>query len=460
MGISNSRTNVTFVREFRAVLCCTVCLFGTLFSCDFSFCQEETQSTVQTTGSTNDRLNNEVDFDPAAAFDELVATVEAKFCEPELFDDQWKRRVKDFRRRAIESKTHDDYSAAVNGLLATLNRSHTFYFSTLDPKRYQLLGVFHPMFEAPAQDESKSDAAKPANLATRSNSDLFTYAGVGIATEKTDGKSYVTSVYDGLPADKAGILFGDEIVGVDRQPFHPILSFAGKTGSSVKLNLVRDGKPMVAEVPVVLLDGRTMFEAALKNSARVIERGGKKIGYVHPWSYAGAKYHEAISEMVLWGKLSDCDALVLDLRDGWGGASPSYLNLFRKPFMEFEFISREGEPQKMTGVWGKPIALIVNRRSTSGKELFTYGFKKLKLGKVVGEKTAGAVLAGSPFLQTNGDLLYLAVSKTTVDGKVLEGVGVDPDVVVPRDLNKKLAPLTNSVRDVQFEAAVQVLLGH
>jgi len=56
----------------------------------------------------------------------------------------------------------------------------------------------------------------------------------------------------------------------------------------------------------------------------------KKIGYVHIWSYAGEQYQQLLEEEIAFGKLKEADSLILDLRDGWGGASPNYLNIYRK----------------------------------------------------------------------------------------------------------------------------------
>ena len=129
-------------------------------------------------------------------------------------------------------------------------------------------------------------------------------------------------------------------------------------------------------------------------------------------------------------ELAKCDALVLDLRDGWGGADLTYLNLFRPPIANTSFRGRDGSIGTYNGVWEKPVVLLVNERTTSGKELFTYGFKKLETGPVIGTQTAGAVVAGRIFLLSNGDVLYLAIRDVSIDGIRLEGKGVKPDVVV------------------------------
>lgn len=379
----------------------------------------------------DDSTTGGVPFDKGAVFDEVVGIVEQHFFDPNLDIPIWRERAAQARELAVASDSHDAFSEQVNRLLRSLGASHTFYFSKLNPKRYQLLGVFHKLYDQNRQD-------------------LFVYAGIGIDTRVVDGKRYVRSVYDGLPAAAAGIQFGDEIVSVDDKPFHPILSFAGKEQQVVQVAIVRAGKSQRIDVTVEPLDGRTMFETALKSSVRVVTRNDQNIGYVHPWSYAGQKYHDLITEAVLWGDLKDCDSLVVDLRDGWGGASPGYLDLFREPIVSIRSRMRNGDQQNYTGVWGKPVALITNDGSTSGKELLTFGFKKLQLGKVFGETTAGAVLAGRIFLLSNDDALYLAVCDLNVDGQRLEGVGVPPDVEVKRQFD---AP-----QDSPLDAAVEYLI--
>ena len=149
--------------------------------------------------------------------------------------------------------------------------------------------------------------------------------------------------------------------------------------------------------------------------------------------------------------MSKCDALIFDLRDGWGGADINSLNLFRKPIAIVKSTDRDGVIFPYSGVWGKPVNLLINDRSASGKELFTYGFKKLGLGTVIGEKTAGAVVAGSPYILSSGDVLYLAVRDVEVDDKRLEGIGVQPDLIIER-------PFIFEANDPQIEKALEDLM--
>jgi len=96
--------------------------------------------------------------------------------------------------------------------------------------------------------------------------------------------------------------------------------------------------------------------------------------------------------------------------------------------------------------------MLVNRGSRSGKEILAYGFRKYNVGQIVGSTTAGAVVAGSPFVMKDGSLLYLAVADVYVDGKRLEGEGVIPDIAVPFPI-----PYAQG-NDPQKERAIETVL--
>jgi len=170
-------------------------------------------------------------------------------------------------------------------------------------------------------------------------------------------------------------------------------------------------------------------------STQVIEREGKKIGYVHIWSYAGDQYQQQLEDELIYGRLQDADSLVLDLREGWGGAPLTALNIYTARNLSVTNVLRDGRRNTYNSQWKKPVVMLVNEGSRSAKELLAFGFQQYDIGPVVGSKTAGAVVAGRPFLMQDGSLLYLAVADVYVNGgQRLEGKGVTPDIVVPSPL--------------------------
>ncbi len=99
--------------------------------------------------------------------------------------------------------------------------------------------------------------------------------------------------------------------------------------------------------------------------------------------------------------------------------------------------------------WRKPVAMLVNGGTRSGKEVLAYGFKKYRLGEVIGTRTEGAVLAATAFLIGPG-LLLLAVGDVLIDGERLEAVGVAPTIEVQSGAGQG---------DPQLDRAVAVLSG-
>lgn len=208
------------------------------------------------------------------------------------------------------------------------------------------------------------------------------------------------------------------------------------------------------QLPVmpVDLEPTKMFLRGLESSAQIIESNGRRIGYVHVWCYAGSIYQRAVERLLSQGMLKDADALIWDLRDGWGGAQPEYLDLFNARAPTMQVTDRSGTEEFVNVKWRKPVAMLINGGTRSGKEVLAYGFKKYRLGELIGTRTEGAVLAATAFLIGSG-LLLLAVEDVRVDGERLEGMGVTPTIEVPAD------PAAAGAGDPELSRAVAVLSG-
>jgi carboxyl-terminal processing protease len=360
----------------------------------------------------------------SAAFDKVWELVRDRFYDPRLRGVDWPAMGDRFRAEAAGARTREELAAAINAMLASLSASHTRYYTVDEPAYYQLADIF-----AGALERRGLDRLFP-------NGEV-SYPGVGIFTEADDlGRLFVAGVIEGAPAHDAGLLVGDEILSADGRPFKPVGSFRGKVGAKVSLSIRRkaeDAPTEIAIAPAELKPGE-MFLAGLKQSARVIKAsGGARVGYVHVWSYASRRYQVALEELIADGPLSDADALVWDLRDGWGGAQPYYLDLFNARSPTMQVAGRDGETGIVGAKWRKPVAALINGGTRSGKEVLAYGFKEYRLGELIGSRTEGAVLAATAFLIGDQGLLLLAVEDVLVDGKRLEGVGVEPTIPVPFD---------------------------
>ena len=83
--------------------------------------------------------------------------------------------------------------------------------------------------------------------------------------------------------------------------------------------------------------------------------------------------------------------------------------------------------------WRKPVVALIDEGTRSGMEIFAHALKNAGI-KLIGTRSAGAVLAGRGFLLEDDSLLVLAIRDVLVDGQKLEGAGVTPDIEVARDI--------------------------
>ncbi|HTR14407.1 MAG TPA: resuscitation-promoting factor Rpf1 domain-containing protein [Roseiarcus sp.] len=376
-----------------------------------------------------------------AAFDEVWELVRDRFFDPRLHGVDWQATRAIFAPKAEAAGSREELAEAINAMLATLGASHTHFYTADEPAYYQLADIFHRALEH-------------RGLQGIFPSGEVSYPGIGVFTHSDpDGRTFITGVIEGAPAEKAGVLLGDEIVSADGERFRPVGSFRNKVGASVYLAIrrARGDTPLTIAVVPAQLHPNDMFLQGLKSSARIITSSSVRIGYVHVWSYAGHMYQSAVEDLISEGPLREADALIWDLRDGWGGAQPRYLDLFnpRAPTMQVK--ARNGETDVVDAKWRKPVAALINGGTRSGKEVLAFGFKEYRIGELVGSRTEGAVLAATAFLIGNDGLLLLAVEDVLVDGMRLEGVGVTPTIEVAFD------PRYAAGRDPQLERTVEIL---
>ena len=100
---------------------------------------------------------------------------------------------------------------------------------------------------------------------------------------------------------------------------------------------------------------------------------------------------------------------------------------------------------------------LMNEFSASDGDLFPYRFKYLKLGPLIGKRSWGGVVGirGTLPLLDGGTLNRPEFSRYDVTGKewIIEGHGVDPDIVVDNDPVKEYAGT-----DEQLDKAIAVIL--
>lgn len=396
-------------------------------------------------------------------FDQFVQTMESRFVKPERLQALgWKARAEAAWPEIARAPSAADAAPLLNALLKPLELSHTQVFSPDEVEFYIIADVFGLKGVSP--DVWSGPPMLP---------------GVGVFTAKFDGHDHVTQVLEGSPADKAGIKVGDEIVSVDGGPFSPVAAFRGKAGrtSALEIRKTRDGERKRVEVPVVLMQPTAAFDQAARNSARVIQRGGKRIGYVHLWQMrdkdlmaealaridSSRPVHGSGGGQASFDPVDSerarqtLDALIIDNRTKIGGQSgigAHYLEtLAGGRGGTIQATSRKQQRWPSPKSFAGRSVMLIDGGTRSAAELFAFGYAHEKMGPLVGTSTAGAVTAANARMLPGGLLIYFGVADVTIDGQTLEGKGVEPTIKVERPI-----PYSDGA-DPQLERAVKYLLG-
>jgi carboxyl-terminal processing protease len=268
------------------------------------------------------------------------------------------------------------------------------------------------------------------------------FSGIGLTVSEAKRGLRVESIFEGSPAERAGIAVGDTIVSVDGRSIADLDSDAatalikGPEGSEVTIG-VRDGK-----------GGRTRREHLVRAqisvpvvSGEVENVDGEKLGYVRLTTFsegAHAQLYEEVRKLQKQG----ARGLVLDLRGNGGG-------LLEEAVLTASVFLPEGETVVTTdsrtqghaeyetkggNLPALPVAVLIDGNTASAAEILTAALADDAGAKVVGARSYGKGVFQQEVDLSNGGALKLTVGEYfTPDGTNLAGKGIQPDVRV-RDL--------------------------
>jgi C-terminal processing protease CtpA/Prc len=287
------------------------------------------------------------------------------------------------------------------------------------------------------------------------------------AEYESAGRLRVTEVIPLSPADLAKIKAGEYLVSVDGTAIGAKVNLdqllEAKTGRRVALEVAAaaDGssKREVVVRPVDTSTERNLLYRMWVNQRReYVERvSNHRLGYVHIRDMGTGSLNQLYIDLDTGNRSKE--GVVVDIRNNNGGFVNAYaLDVFaRRPYMTMT--PREMPPSPARTMLGQrslelPTILVTNQMSLSDAEDFTEGYRTLKLGKVVGEPTAGWIIyTGGAQLIDGSTLRSPSTRITGSDGKPMERNPRPVDVRVDRAMGEAAAG-----KDSQLDAAVKELL--
>ncbi|WP_242434726.1 S41 family peptidase [Hymenobacter amundsenii] len=242
------------------------------------------------------------------------------------------------------------------------------------------------------------------------------YGGIGAIVSKRNGKTIVQAAYEGYPAQKAGLLPGDEILNingviVDKKSNGDISKLLkGQANSLVKLLVTRYGQDAPVEINITrdkIQVDNVPYYGMLTPEIGYFQLGGFTMD-------AGKEVRMAVAKL----KEQGAKKLVFDIRDNPGGLLNEAVNISNL-FVDKgrDIVSTKGK----VADWNKtykaldmpldiqiPIVVITSNRSASASEIVSGVLQDYDRAVLVGERTFGKGL-----VQATRPLSYNSQLKVT-----------------------------------------------
>jgi carboxyl-terminal processing protease len=274
------------------------------------------------------------------------------------------------------------------------------------------------------------------------------FGGLGIVVSKKDELIEVVSPIDDTPAFKKGVKANDKIIkingksaiGMDLNDAVDLMR--GKPDTDIKITIAREGeKPFDVEITRAIIK--------IESVKSTILPGG--ISYLRVSSFQANTIGSLVEQMAKQRIKTNnsLKGIILDLRNNPGGLLSSAVDV-SSLFIEDNkvVVSTRGRSDSniselysnggdVTG--GLPMVVLINEGSASASEIVAGALKDYSRAVLIGKKTFGKGSVQSLMEIGGGYGVKLTTSRYyTPSGASIQGVGINPDVIVDDiDLSKK-----------------------
>jgi len=252
---------------------------------------------------------------------------------------------------------------------------------------------------------------------------------------------------------------GDYVLAIDGEDLtadkNPYQLLRNKANRPVQLTLnskpSTDGARRISYRPIITDRNLIYLDWVALNREAVSKATNGRVGYIHIPDMGAAGIREFIK---FYYPQIRKEALIVDVRgNGGGNISQTLIERLRRELLGTSFDRVSDYPGTYPNeVFHGPKVCLINETSASDGDIFPFMFRQAGLGPLIGKRTWGGVvgITGRGPLLDGGTAFVPEFATASADGKwIIEGHGVDPDVVVEND------PLSViSGRDPQLERGI------
>jgi carboxyl-terminal processing protease len=264
------------------------------------------------------------------------------------------------------------------------------------------------------------------------------FYGIGVTINQRNGRLYVLGVSQGMPAERAGLRYGDAIIAVngkatrDWSQWDALKHVRGESGGEVSLTVERAGAP--EPLTVEITRGEVPFP-----SVRNFFMMRPGIGYIGLTGGFNQETAEELRDAISKLKQEGMTSLIMDLRRNPGGLLeqavhvaeiflPKGLDIVSVRGREGRYPSqaRRSENQNPETM---PLVLLINGETASASEIVAAAIQDWRRGLLVGEESFGKGLVQTVYpLSWRTGLTLTTARYYTPNGRSIQrpynGVGI------------------------------------
>jgi len=293
------------------------------------------------------------------------------------------------------------------------------------------------------------------------------FEGVGIQIGFRGSQLAVIAPLPDSPAEKAGVLAGDFIIGIkdeakeiDRGTVgislpEAVQAIRGPAGSVVTLTLLRNG----SEEPITI----DIVRANIDIPSLVLDFVGpdEKIAHIKLLKFGGetkAEWEKVVRDIL---KKRSVAGIVLDVRNNPGGYLQGAVDVASEFLRSGSVVvveeksngdKNEFKVERIGRFLEMPVVVLVNKGSASASEILAGALRDVKGIQLVGETSFGKGTIQEPQQIENGAGLHITVARwLTPSGFWVDEGGLEPDI--------KLEDNPETTEDEQLQEGIKLLIG-
>jgi len=301
---------------------------------------------------------------------------------------------------------------------------------------------------------------EPAVAAVLSEDATGEFEGIGAFVDMDEtGTLVIAGVFEGGPAESAGVRDGDRVLAVDgisivgSTLYEAIGLIRGPAGSDVTLLIEREGTAEPFEI--------TVTRARLEIPIIEVEMRDDGIGYIRLYEFsatANTAMESGLEELLS----QEPRGVVFDLRQnggGWLDQAVDVADLFLDDGVILIERWSDGQERVFEASPGEigedvPLVVLVDRGTASASEIVAGALQDQERAILIGELTFGKGSVQRPFTLSDGSELRVTIARWfTPDDRAIHDQGLTPDIEVPWP-EENVEP----GEDPQLERAVEYLL--